>query len=115
MRKLGFQILDALEPSQGMLDVAKEKGLYRKYICEAIGKEQLDLPAGSNKYGHCHKDNSKYLSLGISYVHFMTVYIFKFACCDVTFHIFRYYIPKSWWYVNNQIISTTFTNAWTPM
>ena len=50
MRKLGFQILDALEPSQGMLDVAKEKGLYRKYICEAIGKEQLDLPAGSNKY-----------------------------------------------------------------
>lgn len=46
MRKVGFKIFDALEPSQGMLDVAKEKGLYRNYICEAIGKEQLNLPAG---------------------------------------------------------------------
>lgn len=46
MHKVGFKIFDALEPSQGMLDVAKEKGLYRNYICEAIGKEQLNLPAG---------------------------------------------------------------------
>lgn len=46
MRRFGFQTFDALDPSDGMLAIAKEKGLYRNYICKAIGKEQLSLPAG---------------------------------------------------------------------
>lgn len=46
MRRFGFQTFDALDPSEGMLAIAKEKGLYRNYICKAIGKEQLSLPAG---------------------------------------------------------------------
>lgn len=49
MRKIGFKIFDALDPSQGMLDTAKQKGLYRNYICETIGNEQLNLPKGISK------------------------------------------------------------------
>ncbi|XP_050395332.2 methyltransferase-like protein 27 [Patella vulgata] len=32
--KHGFKVIDALDPSEGMLEVARSKGLYRKYICE---------------------------------------------------------------------------------
>lgn len=46
MLKKGFKTLDALDPSQGMLDIAQEKGIYRNYICDAIGKEPLKIPAG---------------------------------------------------------------------
>lgn len=46
MLKKGFKTLDALDPSQGMLDIAEEKGIYRNYICDAIGKEPLKIPAG---------------------------------------------------------------------
>jgi hypothetical protein len=46
MYKRGFRIFDALEPSSGMLDIAKQKGLYRNYICEAISEEPLDIPSG---------------------------------------------------------------------
>lgn len=49
MRRFGFKTFDALDPSEGMLEIAKEKGLYRNYICEAIGKGQLNLPAGISK------------------------------------------------------------------
>lgn len=48
MLKKGFKTLDALDPSQGMLDIAEEKGIYRNYICDAIGKEPLKIPAGKN-------------------------------------------------------------------
>lgn len=48
MLKKGFKTLDALDPSQGMLDIAQEKGIYRNYICDAIGKEPLKIPAGKN-------------------------------------------------------------------
>lgn len=47
LTKIGFKIIDALEPSSGMLEKAREKGLYRKYICEAIGTEPLNIPSGS--------------------------------------------------------------------
>ncbi|XP_061195921.1 methyltransferase-like protein 27 [Saccostrea echinata] len=47
MQKKGFKIFDALDPSQGMLDIAKEKGVYRNYICEAVGKEPLNIPSNS--------------------------------------------------------------------
>lgn len=49
MLKKGFKTLDALDPSQGMLDIAQEKGIYRNYICDAIGKEPLKIPAGKKK------------------------------------------------------------------
>lgn len=47
LTKIGFKIIDALEPSSGMLEKAREKGLYRKYICEAIGTEPLNILSGS--------------------------------------------------------------------
>lgn len=47
MKKLGFAVIDALDPSPGMLEKAREKGLYRKYFCEAIGPKPLDIPSGS--------------------------------------------------------------------
>ncbi|XP_048766769.2 methyltransferase-like protein 27 [Ostrea edulis] len=47
MYKKGFRIFDALEPSQGMLDIAKQKGRYRNYICAALGEEPLDIPSAS--------------------------------------------------------------------
>ena len=46
MQKLGFKVIDALEPSKGMLDRAIEKGVYRKCIRDAIGSKPLDIPAG---------------------------------------------------------------------
>lgn len=49
LTKIGFKIIDALDPSSGMLEKAREKGLYRKYICEAIGTEPLDIPSGNKK------------------------------------------------------------------
>lgn len=49
MRRFGFKTFDALDPSEGMLEIAKEKGLYRNYICKAIDKGQLNLPAGISK------------------------------------------------------------------
>lgn len=52
MLKKGFKTLDALDPSQGMLDIAQEKGIYRNYICDAIGKEPLKIPAGKNPKRH---------------------------------------------------------------
>lgn len=47
LTKIGFKIIDALEPSSGMLEKAREKGLYRKYICEAIGTDPLNIQSGS--------------------------------------------------------------------
>lgn len=45
LRKHGFEHIDALDPSQGMLDKAREKKLYDKYICEFISDKPLDIPA----------------------------------------------------------------------
>ncbi|KAK3088380.1 hypothetical protein FSP39_018440 [Pinctada imbricata] len=42
--KLGFQNTDALEPSDGMLEKAKDKGVYKNYICDAITEEPLNFP-----------------------------------------------------------------------
>ncbi|XP_071157824.1 methyltransferase-like protein 27 [Mytilus edulis] len=39
LRKSGFQKIDALDPSKGMLEKAKEKNLYRNYVCELLTKE----------------------------------------------------------------------------
>ncbi|XP_060585644.1 methyltransferase-like protein 27 [Ruditapes philippinarum] len=40
----GFQHIDALDPSQGMLDKAKEKDLYERYICDFMTDKHLDIP-----------------------------------------------------------------------
>lgn len=41
--------MDGLDPSQGMLDVAKEHNRYRNYICDAVGKEPLKIDAGEKE------------------------------------------------------------------
>ncbi|GFS13099.1 Williams-Beuren syndrome chromosomal region 27 protein [Elysia marginata] len=42
----GFTQLDGLDPSQGMLDVAKSKGIYGELLCAyvALGDEKLNIP-----------------------------------------------------------------------
>ncbi len=42
LRAAGFTTLDALDPSPGMLEMARKKGIYRKHI-EAFLGEPLDL------------------------------------------------------------------------
>lgn len=43
LKSLGFKHIDALDPSQGMLDKAKEKNLYERYICDFITDKHLDI------------------------------------------------------------------------
>ena len=45
--KLGFRIIDALDPSNGMLDKAKEKNLYRIYICDFITTKTMQDTNGN--------------------------------------------------------------------
>lgn len=47
LTKMGFKVFDALDPSSGMLEKARAKGLYRNYICEAIGSKPLNIPSGT--------------------------------------------------------------------
>ncbi|XP_034332750.2 methyltransferase-like protein 27 [Magallana gigas] len=47
LTKKGFKVFDALDPSSGMLEKAREKGLYRNYIYEVIGSKPLNIPSGS--------------------------------------------------------------------
>ena len=39
-------MIDALEPSSGMLEKAREKGVYRKHFCEYMTEDPLDIPKG---------------------------------------------------------------------
>lgn len=48
LQKLGFRIMDALEPSEGMQDLAKKKGLYRNYYNCGLSEEPL--PLSSDQY-----------------------------------------------------------------
>ncbi|XP_078697371.1 methyltransferase-like protein 27 [Branchiostoma floridae x Branchiostoma belcheri] len=43
LRKLGFTLIDGLDPSQGSLDYARSKNRYDKYICDFIGANRLDI------------------------------------------------------------------------
>lgn len=47
LRKSGFQKIDALDPSKGMLEKAKEKNLYRNYVCELLTKETFKNANGN--------------------------------------------------------------------
>lgn len=44
----GFTKMDALDASAGMLSVAREKGIYKKYINAMLTGDQLDIPPGKN-------------------------------------------------------------------
>lgn len=46
LRKHGFCNIDALDPSEAMLAVAKEEKLYENYFCEFITDKQLPIPPG---------------------------------------------------------------------
>ncbi|XP_060076841.1 methyltransferase-like protein 27 [Ylistrum balloti] len=48
LTKLGFRVMDALEPSEGMLELAGKKGLYRNMYNKGLSKEPLPFP--SDKY-----------------------------------------------------------------
>lgn len=48
MNKLGtYKNVDGLEPASGMLDIAKEKELYKKYMCQYFHINS-GLPHGTN-------------------------------------------------------------------
>ena len=49
LRKQGFLNVDALEPSDGMIRKAKEKGVYSNFICDKITDNQLDIKEGEGK------------------------------------------------------------------
>ncbi|XP_012940224.1 uncharacterized protein LOC106012290 [Aplysia californica] len=40
----GFKNVDACDASQGLLDVAKEKGVYNKFYCQFLGDTKLPIP-----------------------------------------------------------------------
>ncbi|KAK3772423.1 hypothetical protein RRG08_031444 [Elysia crispata] len=46
----GFTQLDGLEPSQGMLDVARSKGIYRELFCAYVALNDEKLSIADNSY-----------------------------------------------------------------
>ena len=46
LKKLGFKHIDALDPAEGMLQRAKEKNIYERYICDYITDKPLDIEPG---------------------------------------------------------------------
>ncbi|XP_060067165.1 methyltransferase-like protein 27 [Ylistrum balloti] len=47
LQKLGFAEIDALDPSPGMLDQARTKGVYKNMICQFLTEQPCDIPTGS--------------------------------------------------------------------
>lgn len=47
LREQGFRHIDALDPSESMLSVAKKENLYDNYIVEFLTDKQLPIPADS--------------------------------------------------------------------
>lgn len=43
LKRLGFKHIDALDPAEGMLQKAKEKDIYERYICDYITDKPLDI------------------------------------------------------------------------
>lgn len=51
LKKAGFLNLDGVDPSRGLLKIAKEKNIYRKLIEGKITEtDRIDLPADSGQY-----------------------------------------------------------------
>ncbi|RUS81039.1 hypothetical protein EGW08_011205 [Elysia chlorotica] len=46
----GFTQLDGLEPSQGMLDVARSKGIYGELFCAYVALNEEKLPIADDSY-----------------------------------------------------------------
>ncbi|XP_066270021.1 methyltransferase-like protein 27 [Branchiostoma lanceolatum] len=46
LHRIGFRSMDALEPSEDMLAVAKEKNLYGRLIQDFLGTNRLDIEEG---------------------------------------------------------------------
>nr|KAG5695251.1 hypothetical protein BaRGS_008079 [Batillaria attramentaria] len=43
LQKIGCRHIDALEPSRGMLDVAKQRGIYTNFFCNFMDDKQLPI------------------------------------------------------------------------
>ena len=50
LREQGFRHIDALDPSEEMMNVARTDKLYEKYFCEFLTEKQL--PIESSKYSN---------------------------------------------------------------
>lgn len=50
---LGFRQMDALDPSEGMLSKAREKGIYSRLFNEAIGDTRLPIDDGEAAIAAC--------------------------------------------------------------
>ena len=48
LRQQGFCHIDALDPSEDMLALARKDALYENYICEFITDKQLPIPPGES-------------------------------------------------------------------
>ena len=46
LKKLGFTTVDALEPSEGMIKLAKEKKLYRILLNQGLSNDALPYQTG---------------------------------------------------------------------
>ncbi|XP_013409155.1 methyltransferase-like protein 27 [Lingula anatina] len=46
LQNLGFTNLEALDGSQEMLDVANQKGIYKRSMCSLLGPIRLDIDSG---------------------------------------------------------------------
>ena len=45
---IGFKNLDAVDASAQMLEVAKNKDIYKRLICDYLGPNRLDIEDGMN-------------------------------------------------------------------
>ena len=50
LHMLGFRDIDGVDPSQGMIDVARGNGLYRQLVCSYVGVESQPLPFEDSEY-----------------------------------------------------------------
>ncbi|KAK3103235.1 hypothetical protein FSP39_017711 [Pinctada imbricata] len=73
LQKHGFKTMDALDASSGMLQKAREKGIYRNLICETITAEPLDIPKETFQYLKL----LKYLDLSFNRISVLSPHVFK--------------------------------------
>ena len=50
LRKKGFCHIDALDPSEDMLSIARKDNLYENYYCEFLTEKQLPIAPGEISY-----------------------------------------------------------------
>ena len=51
LKALGFTKIDAVDPSEGMFEAVKDKGVYRKYLKDFFPCVDLSIP--TSKYSLC--------------------------------------------------------------